>query len=395
MRSRREALTKADILALFPGLSPRQLQRWQRSHRIEPPAQAHRRGLRGSETVYSARAVEQIRALFDASGRGKSSKSKRVRVGYRKSEEPFVLFWEGHDALVPDPRAVIRDTLAPTIQLRANVGAQEPIEEEASFADETSEEIETEYGKDRAVQFVEEHFSGNEGAVRRKLRLGRMRDAEVASFAYAAMSLFFGSLTPNDCVESEGESYAGLLFRGYGLGGSREYPSLLPGAKDTTEQASLIARTRDMLERVLSEEFLQMLSVEELRQARDDLRDFIDDFVVFGNFLSRLVGPKALGLANQTKRLASATVGERASLVLLWLYVRKTMPENCEVLRAGMGRAAKTIRETSRAFESLSPSQQKSVKAAMRLAARSGFQGAQSTPAMAVGCVCETRNDSA
>jgi hypothetical protein len=380
-------LSKAEVLSRFPGVSARQLKRWQRSHDIDAPVQTHRPGLRGSVSLYPARVLKQIAALRDASGGVGRSNPKRVRISYRQSEKAFTLFWEGHDTLVPDPHAAIRSALAPITKLRDDLGGQENIEEDDAATDEIAGDLieEDDYGGDRALQLVEEHIKGHEDEVRKKIALGRMSNAEVTSFAYGAASLFFGSLTTSESLEGQNESptYADVLFRGYGLVGSREHPSPLPSAGNATERVSFLSDMRDRIGGVLSESFLRSLSVEDLRQVRNDLRHFIDDFGSFGNFLSRLVGRKAFGLAEQAKRLASASVSDRAMLVVLLAYAREAMPDNYKGLLDGMERNAKTFREALSTLKSLSPQQQKTLKSAMRVAARSGFSGVQPPAALA------------
>jgi hypothetical protein len=386
-RTGEQLLSKAEVLSRSPGISARQLKRWQRSHLIDAPVQTHRPGLRGSVSLYPARVLKQIAALREASGGGSRSNPQRVRVSYRRSGKMFTLFWDGHDTLVPDPHEVIASVVAPIIKFRDSFGAQESIEEDESVADEIAGDLieEGEYGGDRALQLVEEHIKGHEDEVRKKIALGRMSTAEVTSFSYAAAGLFFGSLTAGESLEGQdgGLTYADLLFRGYGLAGSREHPSPLPSARDATERASFLNDMRDRIEPGLSESFLRSLSVEDLRQVRTDLREFIEGFESFGTLLSRLVGRKALGLAEQAKWLASASIEGRAILLLFFAHARETMPENYKVLLSSMERNVKTFRDALRALKNLPPQKQKSLKAAMRVAARSGFSEVHSPAALA------------
>lgn len=385
-----QQISKAEILCQFPAISARQLERWQRSHLIDPPVQTHRPGLRGSQSLYPARVLQQVADLYNASCRDGRNTPKRVRVSYRQSEKMFVLFWEGRDVLVPDPHAVVRSALSAIAKLRANFGAQDRVEDESS-ADELATVIdEDEYAGDRALRLVEEHIKGHEDEVRQKIPLGRMSNADVTSFTYAVAGLFFGSLVADEGIEkpNEGPTYADLLFRGYGLAGSRDHPSPFSPVRDTNERASFFNDARDRVELLLSESFLTSLSIEQLRQARTDVRRFIGDFESLGNFLSRFVGRKAFGLAAQAKRLASASVGERAIFVLFFAHAREAMPDNYMGLLDGVGRNARELRDAVRTLKNLSPKEQASMRAAMRLAMRSGSRVVQpSVPALG-----ETRN---
>jgi len=108
-------LSKEQLLAKLHAsgrpVTPRQLERWWKAGHIVRPQRRHVPGLRGSLSVFPARAYEQATALFDAAHARPDNDRDSDR---RLDERVFLVWWEGKP-IANDPRRMLLNFASPML----------------------------------------------------------------------------------------------------------------------------------------------------------------------------------------------------------------------------------------------------------------------------------------
>jgi len=101
-----DVLTKDRLLARLATserpVTPRKLERWYKAGHMDRPERRHLPGVRGSVSVFPARAFEQAAALYDA-----AHPANPDAIGDRRLDERAFLLWWSGKPIVHDVRQLL------------------------------------------------------------------------------------------------------------------------------------------------------------------------------------------------------------------------------------------------------------------------------------------------
>ena len=298
-------LTKDQLLGLLlesdRPVTARQLERWWKATHLDRPTRRHVPGLRGSVSVFPAKAFEQASALYDAAH---SATSKPGAADRRLDERAFLLWWSGKP-IVHDPRQLLFRLSAPLRNAVQRLGARERVEvvgleEDEDRAFDIADAIVQEHSLDRLKGALFGALSANLGH-----RLERLLSVMTAMTAAA-----LGGMPLLEPSQREDEpSLATLVLEAFGFAQFLSKSSPEDQVEGALRHASIFANRAEL------ESFLCGLTDDELDIARKCARTLFEEWPAVFEAQSILFGKSAMAkILRAYSRLA--TVGMKASAIV-------------------------------------------------------------------------------
>jgi hypothetical protein len=302
-------VTKGELLERLHAsrrpVTARQLERWSKASHLDRPVRRHIRGVRGSVSLFPARAFEQAAALYDAANK----KDRGSRADRRLDERAFLMWWSGK-AIVHDPRTLLLNLSGPVANAVENVRSRERVDViGAQDSDDPAFDIADAYFQDNPPENLK-------GPLFSALASNLARSPQsLLSFMTTMVAGVLGStpvLEPSPI--SEEPSLALLILTAFGFA---QFPST-----DTPEaQVSKVLQNIGLFaERRRVGEFVRSLTDEELRETRRFARVFFEDLPPIFEALGVLFGKGATArILRAYSRMSSHGVRASMTIAIAWL----------------------------------------------------------------------------
>jgi hypothetical protein len=299
-------LSKQKVLAKLHdtgrSVTERQLERWWKAGHMDRPQRKHLPGLKGSTSVFPARAFDQAAALYDAT----HPHMEVASTDRRLDERAFLLWWSGQP-VARDPRQILLDFASPMLGAIEAVRAYEG----ATIVDPRPE------GDDNAIFDVCEQFFLDHPPDKFKARLfraffrnlGRRSDdmfsvmVTIAAGALGFMPLLEPSHHPDE------PSLSTLVLRAFGFG------EFQLDASPETQVYNVVKNIALFADRQKITEFVLALSDDELETARRCARTFLEGLPPIFESQNLLFGKKALATLLRAF-VEMATPGLKATMAI-------------------------------------------------------------------------------
>lgn len=307
-------LTKEQLLKRLTAskrpVTARQLERWSKAGHMARPARRHIPGVRGSVSVFPARAFEQAAALYDAA----HPKNRKGGVGDRRLDERIFLLWWAGQPIVHEPRQLLLTFAQPYLTAVEHVRKYERIQTIGlDDSDDPAFDMADAYFQEHSPEHVKgpvvSAFSAN---------LGR-RPADLLSVMITMITGALGGMPPLESSDYDGEpSLALLVLRALGFA---QFES-----KETPEdQVEAVLRSISFFaDRKTVEAFVLGLSDEDLNTARKCTRIFFDELPVIFEGQRVLLGKSPTAkILRAYSRTATAGVKATTIIGMAWLFQRE------------------------------------------------------------------------
>lgn len=312
----RGTLTKEQLLKRLHAsdrlVTARKLERWWKAGHLDRPQRQHIPGVRGSVSVFPARAFEQTAALYDAAHAATSSNA----TGDRRLDERAFLLWWSAKPIVHDVRQLLLRLARGMLDAVERMRAYKPTEiVGADFGD----------GEDAAFDTADAYFQDHspedlKGSLFKAIfaNLARKR-ADLESVMIAMFTAALGGMMSFEPSHDKDEpSLAVLILRGFGFNQFSSQATPEEQVTGMTKTVSFFANRKHVTE------FTLTLSDDELDVARKVARAMFESLPEIFESQAILFGKRATArILRAFSSMATTHFKATSIIAMAWLLRRE------------------------------------------------------------------------